>query len=139
MRLGTKYAEPTIEDGVADPGRGRRRPGGRHRAHPPPVVARRRASTSGGPRPRRGGRSRPLALTPIPSWHRADGFARLLADRTADALAALRAGGHTRTAVFFTAHSLPLRAVAEGDPYPDQVAESAADIAGLADLDASPG
>ena len=49
------------------------------------------------------------------------------------------AGGHTRTAVFFTAHSLPLRAVAEGDPYPDQVAESAADIAALLDLDDEPG
>ena len=29
-----------------------------------------------------GARSRPSALTTIPSWHRADGFARLLADRT---------------------------------------------------------
>ena len=44
-----------------------------------------------------------------------------------------------RTAVFFTAHSLPLRAVAEGDPYPDQVAESAADVAALLDLDDEPG
>ena len=42
-------------------------------------------------------------------------------------------------AVFFTAHSLPLRVVGEGDPYPDQVAESAADIATLLDLDARPG
>ena len=41
--------------------------------------------------------------------------------------------------MFFTAHSLPLRVVAEGDPYPDQVAESAADIAALLDLDAQPG
>ena len=40
--------------------------------------------------------------------------------------------------MFFTAHSLPRRAVAEGDPYPDQVAESAADIAALLGLDAEP-
>ena len=40
--------------------------------------------------------------------------------------------------MFFTAHSLPQRVVAEGDPYPDQVAESGADIAGLLDLDADP-
>jgi ferrochelatase len=42
----------------------------------------------------------------------------------------------TRTAVFFTAHSLPERAVADGDPYPGQVADSGADIAALLDLDA---
>jgi len=81
----------------------------------------------------------PLGLIPVPSWHRAGGFARLLADRTAEALSSLRAGGHPRTAVFFTAHSLPLRAVAEGDPYPGQVAESAADVAALLDLDDDPG
>ena len=40
--------------------------------------------------------------------------------------------------MFFTAHSLPSRAVAEGDPYPDQVAESAADIAELLGLDDCP-
>ncbi len=40
--------------------------------------------------------------------------------------------------MFFTAHSLPERAVADGDPYPDQVAESAADVAGLLGLDADP-
>jgi ferrochelatase len=81
----------------------------------------------------------PLGLTSVPSWHRPDGFARLLADRTAEPLAALRAGGHQRIAVFFTAHSLPLRAVAEGDPYPGQVAESASDIAARLDLDDEPG
>ena len=37
--------------------------------------------------------------------------------------------------MFFTAHSLPLRVVGEGDPYPDQVAESAADVAALLGLD----
>jgi ferrochelatase len=81
----------------------------------------------------------PLGLVSVPSWHRADGFARLLADRTGDLLSSLRAGGRTRTAVFFTAHSLPLRAVAEGDPYPDQVAKSASDIAALLHLDDEPG
>ena len=37
--------------------------------------------------------------------------------------------------MFFTAHSLPLRVVGEGDPYPEQVAESAADVAALLGLD----
>jgi ferrochelatase len=81
----------------------------------------------------------PLDWTAVDSWHRTDGFARLLADRTQETLAAVPDGPRARTAVFFTAHSLPLRVVAEGDPYPDQVAESAADIAALLDLDAEPG
>ena len=41
--------------------------------------------------------------------------------------------------MFFTAHSLPQRALAEGDPYPRQVGESASDIAGLLGLDDAPG
>jgi ferrochelatase len=80
----------------------------------------------------------PVTLTSIPSWHRARGLAPLLADRTEAALASLpspSAGGPHRTAVFFTAHSLPSRVVGEGDPYPDQVAESASDIAELLQLD----
>jgi ferrochelatase len=138
VRLGTKYAEPTIEDGVTALARaGVARVVGI-------VLTPHESSLGSGEYFRRAaaatlGSEPPLALTPVPSWHRANGFARLLADRTADALAALGAGGHTRTAVFFTAHSLPLRAVAEGDPYPDQVAESASDVAALAHLDGEPG
>jgi ferrochelatase len=81
----------------------------------------------------------PLRLTTVASWYRAGGLARLLADRTDECLASLPDADRTRTAVFFTAHSLPLRVVAEGDVYPDQVAESASDIAGLLDLDRRPG
>src|ERR1035437_3585710 len=40
-----------------------------------------------------------------------------------------------KTSVFFTAHSPPTRVIAEGDPYPDQVHESATDIACLLGLD----
>lgn len=81
-----------------------------------------------------------LPFTAVSSWHRAPGLAELLAERTRailDGPAGL--SRHRRMAVFFTAHSLPLRVVAEGDPYPDQVAESAADIASLLDLDAVTG
>ena len=77
----------------------------------------------------------PSALTAVPSWHRAPGSPELLADRTDDALGLAPTPTARRTAVFFTAHSLPLRVVAEGDPYPDQVGESASDIAGLLGLD----
>ena len=70
-------------------------------------------------------------FTSVPSWHRAQGFSELLADRTAAALASMDTEARRSTSVFFTAHSLPLRVVGEGDPYPDQVAESAAEVAAL--------
>jgi protoporphyrin/coproporphyrin ferrochelatase len=135
---GAKYARPTIEEGVSVlAGAGVARVVGI-------VLTPHQSSLGSGEYFRRAGAAAssevpPLGLTSVPSWHRADGFARLLADRTADGLASLLAGGHTRTAVFFTAHSLPLRAVAEGDPYPDQVAESASDVAALMHLDDQPG
>ncbi|MGC8462785.1 MAG: ferrochelatase [Acidimicrobiales bacterium] len=95
------------------------------------------ASSSGAPRP-------PVVFTPVASWHRAPGLAELLAERTAATLAGLGVvpepgGAPSRTAVLFTAHSLPERVVAAGDPYPDQVGESAADIATVLDLDRWPG
>ncbi len=80
----------------------------------------------------------PLAITEVPSWHRRPEFPRILAGRLRAVLSAVAPADRERTAVFFTAHSLPQRAVAEGDPYPDQVAESATDVAGLLDLDADP-
>ncbi len=77
-------------------------------------------------------------MTVVPSWHRADGLAGLLATRTRAVLDGLDTAARADTAVFFTAHSLPLRVVALGDTYPDQVAESGADIAALLGLDADP-
>ncbi len=81
----------------------------------------------------------PLGCTTIPSWHRAPGLADLLAGRTRAALDTIEADRRRQVAVFFTAHSLPLRAVAHGDPYPGQVAESAADIAAILELSGQPG
>ena len=81
----------------------------------------------------------PVTLISVPSWHRAPGLAELLAERTEAALASIDARDRTRTAVFFTAHSLPERALVDGDPYPEQVRESASDIAGLLGLDDFPG
>lgn len=77
----------------------------------------------------------PVTVIPVLSWHRAPGMARLLADRTAEVLDSLDPEARGATAVFFTAHSLPLRALREHDPYPRQVAESASDIATLLGLD----
>jgi ferrochelatase len=62
----------------------------------------------------------------VESWHDDQGFVSLLADRVRD----------TEAHVVFTAHSLPARIVDEGDPYRDQLLETArlvADSAGLED------
>jgi ferrochelatase len=62
----------------------------------------------------------------VDSWHDDQGFVAFLADRVRDAEA------H----VVFTAHSLPARILDEGDPYKDQLLETArlvADTAGVED------
>ncbi len=79
-----------------------------------------------------------VELVAIPSWHRDTAFAHLLAERTRAALEQLDPAARTRTALFFTAHSLPERAVMAGDPYPEQVGESATEVAGLLGLDGDP-
>jgi ferrochelatase len=77
----------------------------------------------------------PTDFVAIRSWHRAPGLADLLAARTAAALDRLTSAQRQRTTVFFTAHSLPEKALVDGDPYPDQVHQSASDIAVLLGFD----
>ena len=70
-----------------------------------------------------GGRAR---LAFVESWHAEPGFVDLLAGRVRG----------TRAHVVFTAHSLPARILAEGDPYQDQLLETSrlvAEHAGIAD------
>ena len=62
----------------------------------------------------------------VDSWHDDQGFVSFLADRIRD----------TDAHVVFTAHSLPARILDEGDPYQDQLLETArlvADSAGIED------
>jgi ferrochelatase len=62
----------------------------------------------------------------VDSWHDDQGFVSFLADRVRD----------TDAHVVFTAHSLPARILDEGDPYKDQLLETArlvADTAGVED------
>ena len=69
-------------------------------------------------------------LTMIESWHDHPPFLDLVADRVRNA--GLEPGTH----VVFTAHSLPERILAEGDPYREQLLETAdlvADRLGLSD------
>jgi protoporphyrin/coproporphyrin ferrochelatase len=60
----------------------------------------------------------------VDSWHLEPGFVGLLADRVRG----------TTAHVLFTAHSLPERILAEGDPYDRQLRRSASAIAQAADL-----
>jgi protoporphyrin/coproporphyrin ferrochelatase len=138
VRYGAKFVTPTIEDGMAElVGSGVSRVVAL-------VLAPHQSSRGSGEYLRRARQASeeaptPVELIPVPWWHRAPGLAQLLADRLETALQALTAEGQGPTAVFFTAHSVPLRALGEGDPYVDQVVESASDIAGLLGLDATPG
>ncbi len=60
----------------------------------------------------------------VESWHDEPGFVELLADRVRGT------GAH----VVFTAHSLPERILAAGDPYRDQLVETSRLVAEAADL-----
>jgi ferrochelatase len=138
VRHGAKYASPTIEDGVAAlAASGVTRAVGI-------VLTPHQSALGSGEYFRRANEAAALApslleLIPVPSWHRANGFAQVLADRTAATLASLPPGKGISTAVFFTAHSVPERVVTDDDPYANQVHESASDIAALLALDEVPG
>ena len=137
VRLGTKYVHPTIEDGMAElAAEGVDRVVGL-------VLTPHQSTMGSGQYFNRAEAAAalvdpPLTLDVVPSWYKAAEFAPILAERTRAVLAGLDPAARRRTAVFFTAHSLPQRVVDEGDPYPDQVAESGADIAARLDLDGDP-
>jgi ferrochelatase len=65
------------------------------------------------------------AISFVESWHDEPGFVSLLAGRIRG----------TEAHVVFTAHSLPVRILAEGDPYRDQLLETARLVAADADVD----
>lgn len=64
----------------------------------------------------------------VESWHDEPGFIDALAVATREALD--RFDDPEGVRVVFTAHSLPARVVAEGDPYPDEIAATARLVAG---------
>jgi ferrochelatase len=73
---------------------------------------------------------RGLELRAVTSWHLEPAYLRFLSRAVRDGLARLPA----RTAVLFSAHSLPARVAATGDPYADQVRGTAAAVAELVGL-----
>jgi ferrochelatase len=72
-------------------------------------------------------RAKPDAM--IRNWHVEPTLIELLAERVHDV------GVDADTEVLFTAHSLPARVVEMGDPYPDQLRETAQAVAARAGID----
>jgi ferrochelatase len=120
--LGLKHAEPTIETAVhAVAARGLRRAVGL-------VLAPHYSAFSIGQyldRARAAGADVGVELAGIDSWHLEPAYLDFLAAGVRAGLAALPEGSK----VLFTAHSLPARILASGDPYPDQLRATAAAVA----------
>ncbi len=128
VTLGLKHAAPFIEDAVdelADAGVGRL---------VGLVLAPHYSSMSVGQylgRLRARAAERAVPAAGIDSWHAEPAYVEFLAKALTDAREALP----EQTKVLFTAHSLPERILAEGDPYPDELratAEAVAERCGLA-------
>lgn len=69
------------------------------------------------------------ALTMIESWHVEPGYIAFLVDAVDEALGALPEEARDDALVVFSAHSLPQKIVADGDPYPEQLRETAEAVA----------
>jgi len=72
----------------------------------------------------------------IESWHTHPAYLEVLAGRVRRAFETLTPEDREGALTVFTAHSLPARIVDEGDPYPDQLRETADAIAERLGLDA---
>ncbi len=68
---------------------------------------------------------RPPKVAFVERWGSHPRFVRAVADRVREALARFPVDVREQVAVVFTAHSLPKRIVEMGDPYPQELAESA--------------
>jgi ferrochelatase len=127
VALGTKHSTPKVEDGVAELAmRGVERVVGL-------VLAPHYSKFSIGEyaeRAAKAGAEHGLAVDTVPSWHLLPAYLSFLQRAVSDALATVPAGSK----VVFTAHSLPQRILASGDPYSDQLAETAAAVANALQL-----
>lgn len=76
-----------------------------------------------------------LPVDVIDSWHLEAGFIEAVTRRVEAAVAEVaHETGEATPFVVFTAHSIPQRFVDDGDPYPEQVADSASAVAALLGL-----
>ncbi|MFO7171282.1 MAG: ferrochelatase [Chloroflexota bacterium] len=80
------------------------------------------------------GAGRGFALRFVESWHAHPGFRSLIAQRIRETLGQFPPEARDDVRVVFSAHSLPEKILAAGDPYPEQLRESAAGIAALLGL-----
>ncbi|MGH2474982.1 MAG: ferrochelatase [Candidatus Limnocylindrales bacterium] len=127
VALGNKHAPPFVEDAVAELAGGTPDIVGL-------VLAPHYSGGSVGEYHERAGAAageRGLAYIGIDAWHDEPAWLDAQGERVRSALGTLPA----KTMVLFTAHSLPERVLAGDDPYPDQLFQSAATIAGRAGLD----
>ena len=76
-----------------------------------------------------------MNLSFIESWHMHPSFIQVLSLRVQEARSMLDQEARRNELVIFTAHSLPERIVAEGDPYPEQLAETARTVAARSGLE----
>jgi ferrochelatase len=124
VTIGLKHAAPKIEDAVDElVAGGVRRIVGLVLA--PHYSAASVGEYLGRARRRSSERDPAVEVLGVESWHLEPAYVDFLA-------AGVRAGQGelpARTKVLFTAHSLPVRAVAGGDPYPDQLRETAEAVA----------
>lgn len=75
----------------------------------------------------------PLDL--VDDWHLVPGYIDWLTGAVDDALAQIPGEKRANTEVVFTAHSLPVRILQDGDPYPVSLQETAAAVAAQAGLE----
>jgi ferrochelatase len=75
-----------------------------------------------------------LDVTAAQSWHDHPRLLQAFAERVQEALAQLAKDARAQVRIVFTAHSLPERIVAQGDPYPGEVEQTAAGVAKLLGL-----
>ena len=118
VALGTKHSLPKVEDGVAElASRGVERIVGL-------VLAPHYSRFSIGEyaeRAAKAGAEHALAVDTVPSWHLMPAYLSFLDNAVTAALTRVPSGA----TVVFTAHSLPQRILDSGDPYPEQLRETA--------------
>jgi ferrochelatase len=128
VELGTKHSQPKVEDGVrALAAVGVERAVGL-------VLAPHYSRFSVGEyaeRVAKAGAECDLRVDTIESWHLLSAYVDFLANAVRAAMAKVPAGSE----VVFTAHSLPERILGTGDPYPQQLQETAAAVAAAASVD----
>jgi ferrochelatase len=76
-----------------------------------------------------------LRIAFVEQWHLVPGYIELLAERVREAIQSFPPPARESLEVVFTAHSLPARILADEDPYPRQLRETAAAVARILGLE----